>query len=331
MTGFTFSLLSALWLREPDARTLSLSRQIPALATFCAGLGELAVAYTDLFLLNVYPYASVFLDPDGEMNGARAQEMRDVYEQHDYAPGALHEVGAPDHIGLMLGLLAQEGRDETCGRRPGQGQRPCPSKDIPSAIPAPFGRGLRRAGLPYLLDWTPVLCLAVEREPAAHSFYRALASETRRVLFAENEPAKLASRARRNGRFAESELELEFGAQFSGEETSLRSIVHRLLCPARSGVFLSRARLGAWARDLGVPLPFGSRFDVGVSLFEAAGVVDGTVRLVDWMMAEIEEWDAGFAAWSEAGWGDYAVAWRARAASTIQMLAEMKELLKRKT
>ena len=312
MTEFTLSLLSALWLREPDAETLSRAREIPALALDGAEPGELAVAYTDLFLLNVYPYASVFLDPDGEMNGARAQEMQDVYEQYDYAPGALHEVGAPDHIGLMLELLAHEGRDA-------------------------------RSILPYLLDWEPALCLAVEREPAAHSFYRALASETRRVLFAEMGPPDLEPRLRTSGHFAESdpstlraglELELESdpsalraGLEFSREEISLRSIVHRLLCPARSGVYLSRARLGAWARDLGVPLPFGGRFDVGVSLFEAAGVVDDTARLVDWLMAEVEEWDAAFTTWSEARWRDYAIEWQARIARTARLLAEMRELL----
>jgi len=312
MAEFTFSLLSALWLREADAETLSRTGQISALAPDGAGLGELATAYADLFLLNVYPYASVFLDPNGEMNGARAQEMRDVYEQYDYAPGALREVGAADHIGLMLGLLAHEGRDA-------------------------------HSILPYLLDWAPVLCLAVEREPAAHSFYRALASETRRVLFAEMGSPDLEPRVRTlrlsgqaSGHFAESELELELesdpsalraGLEFSGEEISLRSIVHRLLCPARSGVFLSRARLGAWARDLGVPLPFGGRFDVGVSLFEAAGVVDSTARLVDWLMAEAEEWDAAFTAWSEAGWGDYAIAWQARITRTARLLAEMRVLL----
>ncbi len=301
MTEFTFSLLSALWLREPDAETLSRARQIPALAPDGAGLGELAVAYADLFLLNVYPYASVFLDPDGEMNGARAQEMRGVYEQFDYAPDALREVGAPDHIGLMLGLLAQ-------------------------------ARHASRAILPYALDWAPVLCLAVEREPAAHSFYRALASETRRVLFAEIESPDLEPRVRTSGQIAELQLEsdpsaLRAGLEFSGEETSLRSIVHRLLCPARSGIFLSRARLGAWARDLGVPLPFGGRFDVGVSLFEVAGVVDSIARLVDWLMAEVEEWDAAFTAWSEAGWGDYAIAWQARITRTARLLAEMRELL----
>ena len=222
----------------------------------------------------------------------------------------------------------------------------------------------RRAGLPYVLDWAPVLCLAVEREPGAHSFYRALASETRRVLFAENEPAdpsaslpapsgrglrraSLASHARRSGHSAELELELESGldpsaapspslrsgsglrlrAGSAGEEVSLRSIVHWLLCPARSGVFLSRARLGAWARGLDVPLPFGGRFDVGVSLFEAARVVDGTARLVDWLMAELEEWDAAYAAWSAVGWGEYAVAWRARIERAARMLANMKEAL----
>ena len=288
-----FSLLSELWLREPDAAALSRTRQVPTLKPYGAEPGELATAYTELFLLNVYPYASVFLDPDGEMNGARAQEMRGVYEQYGYAPGALQEVGAADHVGLMLGLLAQAGHD---------------------------GHSI----LPYLLDWTPALCLAVEREPAAHPFYRAMASETRRALLEQRTVLNLPPPSPSHSHAAELELE----SVEASEEVSLRAIVHRLLCPARSGVFLSRARLGAWARDLGVPLPFAGRFDVGLSLFEAAGAMGHAPRLVDGLIAELEEWDATYAAWAGAGWGDDAVAWRARVRSTACMLASMKEALR---
>ena len=308
----TLVFLSRLWLQEPDVEALEQARQIPAFAPHCAEPADpstsaslhsglrlragLAAAYADLFLLNVYPYASVFLDPDGEMNGARAQEVRDIYAQYGYAPGALHEVGAADHVGLMLGLLAQAGHD---------------------------GHSV----LPYLLDWAPVLCLAVEREPAAACapFYRAVASETRRVLFEQRASFRIQPAPALHGQAAE--LELEWARSAPDEELSLRAIVHRLLCPARSGVFLSRARLGAWARDLGVRLPFASRFDVGLSLFEAAGAMGHVSRLVDGLMAELEEWDATYAAWARAGWGNDAVAWRARVRGTIRMLASMKETL----
>lgn len=118
---------------------------------------ELASAYTDVFLLNVYPYGTAFTDPSGELNGPAAQEMAALYEAHGYQPPELNVVGAPDHVGLCLGFLGKLGELDAKRRE-------------------------------LSLDWIAVCCLAVERESAAPPFYRALANITREALFAHHAP-----------------------------------------------------------------------------------------------------------------------------------------------
>ena len=52
----TLSLLSRLWLSEPDAEALARAREAGLSAA--ADPPTLAAAWTDLFLLNVYPYGA---------------------------------------------------------------------------------------------------------------------------------------------------------------------------------------------------------------------------------------------------------------------------------
>ena len=175
--SLAFELLSHLWLHEPDADTIAravdefgqtcevaktsqvfatdtIARAVGELGLPAADPAELALAYADVFLLNVYPYGTAFADPSGELNGPEAQRIAALYETDGYCPPELNSVGAPDHLGLCLGFLAH--LEEKRLRR----------DDFLSGF----------------LEWAPVCCLAVEREPAAHLFYRALAALTRDVL-----------------------------------------------------------------------------------------------------------------------------------------------------
>ena len=95
---------SPLWLHEPTAETIS--RAVKELNLPHADPNELASAYTDLFLLNVYPYGTVYTDFDGELNAPAAQQIADLFEAHNYHPPELNEVGAADHVGLCLGFFS---------------------------------------------------------------------------------------------------------------------------------------------------------------------------------------------------------------------------------
>src|SRR5829696_2879759 len=67
------------------------------------GLGALpgVSAYTDLFVFQLYPYASVYVGPEGMLGG----EARDRVAGFLAALG--HDVPAePDHLSLLLGAYA---------------------------------------------------------------------------------------------------------------------------------------------------------------------------------------------------------------------------------
>ncbi len=289
MTEPTLSLLSRLWLSEPDAETFSRAVE--------AGLAggdptELAAAWTDLFLLNVYPYATAFTDLSGELNGPAAAAASRRYEAAGYRPPELAGTGAPDHAGLCLGFLAHQAARER--------------EDT--------------AFLAWTLDWLPVCALAVERQPSAPPFYRDLAAATRESLFALSPSA--------GGVPGDLAPDLETGPE-TEEEVGLSRVLRFLLAPAASGFFLSRSRLGALARAAGLRLPFGSRFDVARSLFEAAGECGRVERVLAALSAEAEAWDAAYAAYARerASWRPSAAVWRGRIAATRERLAEMARLL----
>ena len=155
----TFDLLSQLWLREPGAAALGRARALGIWGASCAAdPGQLAVAYADLFILNVYPYGTVYTDAWAEINTPAARRTAALFEAHGFQPPDMSAVGAPDHLGLCLEflgrLLAAPGADRMAGER----------------------------FLGELAFWAPVCCLAAERDPTAHEFYRATARTTREAL-----------------------------------------------------------------------------------------------------------------------------------------------------
>jgi TorA maturation chaperone TorD len=272
-----------LWLREPDGAALAHARQSLGLEPPASSPEELAQAYTDLLLLNVYPYASIYLDPNGELGGQRAAKVEALFEETGYAPPALRDVAAPDHIGLMLGYLEAAG---------------------PANI------------LPLLLDWAPAFCLAVEREPGAHRFYRSLAAFTRATLLHSSIPPL----------FDPSTPPSIPLTSAPDDDLTLHTLVRHLLTPARSGLFLSRGRLGHLGRELGLRLPFGERFAVGLALFQAAGAAGAVPGLIDRLSGEVEAWDSAFGVWAEQypAWAAYAAESRGRLAGTRRLLSEIR-------
>jgi TorA maturation chaperone TorD len=279
----SLALLSHLWLHEPDAAIIT--RAVSELGLPPGPPAELASAYTDVFLLNVYPYGTAFTDPTGELNGPEAQRVAALYEAHGYGPPELDAVGAPDHLGVCLGFAADVGRGSI---------------------------------LPGLLEWAPVCCLAVEREPSAHPFYRALAGRTSEWLMtARRQPS------------ADALPSAPGDLPFAEDEIRLRDIVRFFLIPARCGVFLSRSRWGQMARGLGMRLPFGSRFEVAEMTFRSAGGEPERLgRLLNALEAEVEAWADAYRALAEGYpvWRPGADKWLARTAVALRTLTEMRQM-----
>ncbi len=263
------SLIAALWLREPDDARLA--RATGELGLPVASPPELAPAFTHLFLLNVFPYGDVFTTPTAELNGPGADAAAQAYAAHGFALPELNEVAAPDHLGLQLAFL-----DHLAARNEA---------------------AARAAALADLLAWAPAACLAVQLEPDVHPFYHTLAGITLQGLLEEahrlpEEPPLLSTPDR--GPLPDLEGELR-----------LRDLVAYFLAPARCGLWLSRGRLGALARGLGLALPFGPRAEVAEALFAAAGSASHFGGLVAALTAELSMWNRGCCAWpplAAAGW-----------------------------
>ena len=255
-----------------------------------AGGVEASAAYTELFLLNVYPYASVYRDSPAELNGPSSLWTGQRFADAGFAPPELDTAAAPDHAGLCLAYLGQT--DD-------------------------------RDFLRFCLEWIPVFTLAAEREPAADPFHRSLARETREALFARaggygpgREPGP--------GALAPETPDPE-------EEVRLSDVIRYLLSPARSGFFLSRSRLGGIAREIGLRLPFGARFDVAENLFASAGEAARVPELLGVLERERGSWDAAYedVAREHPAWAPFAALWRRRTSSTKGRIEEMKGLLDR--
>jgi hypothetical protein len=293
-----FQLLSDLWLAEPGAGGLARGRALLR-APVDFDLPALAQAYADALVLNVYPYGSVFIDPAAELNGSGAEAATQRYARHDYQPAALGGVGAPDHLGLGLGLLGhlaalerERAFAEACG---------------------------------WLLGWAPAVCLAVQREPSAHAFYRSLAAYTAETLLlnaAHLQALSPPAPGTEDGHIA-------LARAGADEEVRLRDVVRFLLAPARCGAFLSRGRLGHLGRDLGLALPFGSRESVAESLFSLAGLAGNVGGLIAALRSEIEAWAGAYGQWAAAypAWAPVAQTWLARTNRALAQLDQMAQQL----
>jgi TorA maturation chaperone TorD len=282
------SILSKLWLSEPDAELLrdAVDAGFPR-----ASIDDLALAYADLFLLNVYPYGSVYLDSSGELSGAPAAWAERLYASTDYSPPDLLRAAGADHAGLCLGFLAhasEKGVDDSEMRR-------------------------------MLRAWIPVCTLAVEREPGAHEFYRFLARATRDQLLSEPPPQE-----------AQEDFLAEPGLSPGAEgEIRLTDVLRFLLTPARCGFFLSRGRIGQLARSAGLRIPFGSRFDVARSVFEQSGEEATVGGLILLLGRERDEWERSFEELSTChpGWAPQGLSWKARLEGTREALASMRGIV----
>jgi TorA maturation chaperone TorD len=256
------------------------------------GLGAVpeASAYTELFVFQLYPYASVYVGAEGMLGG----EARDRVAGFLAALG--HEVPAePDHLALLLGAYAGLWEAE---RGEGEGRR------------RERVRGARRALLwEHLLSWLPVYLDKVER--VAPEFYRRWAETLRAALDAE---------AGELGRQDALPLHLrEAPALADPRESSPEEFLKSLLAPARSGLVLVRDDLARAARELGAGVRAGERLFALRSLFgqDAAGTLS-------WLAREAEDWHALHLR-RRAAHGHVAEWWAARAASTAKLLRELRD------
>lgn len=242
--------------------------------------------YVELFLRQVYPYASVYLGAEGMMGG----------EARDRAAGFWRALGLvpppePDHLAALLGLYAglmEAERDEGDPAR------------------RALRRTSRRALLwEHLLSWCPVYLDAVSR--LASPYYGAWSRALLETLLAEGDVL---------GRQPELPLGLRDSSGLPSREDDAAVWIAALLAPVRSGLVLTRFDLGRCARQLDLSLRVGERAQLLRALLE-----QDSAATVAWLAAEADDAAARHSAGLPA-LGEVAEFWSGRATSTAFALRE---------
>ncbi len=285
-------LAARLWLAEPDQAALDQARAWGV--TSDASPEELAGGYTALFVLNVYPYGSVFTDPAAELNGNDSLVWARRFEETAFRPDELVCVGAPDHLGLCLKYLHHS--------------------EARGVFDAP--------ALSRTLSWGPVCTLAAERDPLAHEFYRQLAQATREALL--ERCAGSAAESTEPSAIEEMSGDLE-GTGDNGE-LRLSDVLSFLLAPARCGFFLSRSALARLGGRISLRVPFGGRFETARGLFESAGESGRVEALLDQIAGQTDLWEQSYARTAAAfpAWTSWAEPWRTRLTRCRKALATLR-------
>jgi TorA maturation chaperone TorD len=212
--------------------------------------------YAELFLFQLYPYASVYLGAEGKLGGEARDRVAGFWRALGLVPPP-----EPDHLAALLGLyasLAEQEADEAD-----------PARRL-------LRRQARRALLhEHLLSWTgPYLDKVSE---LASPFYREWAVLLRTAL-----AAGVAELGPREGLPAALRVAppLESPAVVGG-----KAFLAQLLAPARTGVILVRDDLLAAARELQLGLRIAERRYVLESLLQQDAA--GTLR---WLSTHAAGW-----------------------------------------
>jgi len=250
-----------------------------------------AATYTDCFLLQFHPYASIYLGPEGMMGGVARDRIAGFWRALSLDPPT-----EPDHLTVMLALYASLVERETVARDRTSRQ---------------VWRNARKAYLwEHLLPWLlPYLCRMQELGP---EFYRHWAALTREVLLTEAETVGVPERQSLHFREAPSLP--------SGEAFDLDGLVAWVLTPIHSGMILLRRDLLAAGCQLGLGVRNGERRFVLKELLK-----ENTVEVFGWLTTSAKEWSARHRQYStpliSEWWADRAQA-TATVFHTLQQLAE---------
>ena len=212
--------------------------------------------HTELFLFQLYPFASFHVGADGMLGGEAADRVAGFWR----ALGR-EAPGEPDHLSALLGLYAG-------------------LSDAEAREPAGPGRVLRRESRKallweHLLSWLPPYLHAVRQ--IAHPFYRRWAELLRAALLSE--AAELGAPDRLPLHLRDAPL-LE-DPRIGGGGVFLS----QLTAPVRTGMLLTRADLARCANDLGLGRRAGERRFVLKALLSS-----NPEAALDWLAGEAARW-----------------------------------------
>ena len=244
--------------------------------------------HTELFLFQLYPFASFYVGAEGMLGGEAADRVAGFWR----ALG--EEVPAePDHLSTLLGLYAA-------------------LSDAEEREPAAAGRILLRQSRKallweHLLSWLLPFLHAVSE--VAPLFYRRWAELLRAVLVAEaaelGAPDRLPLHLREAPPLSDPRID-------GGE-----AFLHQLTAPVRTGMLLTRAGLARCARELGLGRRAGERRFILESLLSS-----GPEAGLGWLSREAARWRTVHESNCPAA-GIVSRFWASRADTACHLLAEL--------
>jgi TorA maturation chaperone TorD len=244
-------------------------------------------AFTDLFELQLYPYASFYLGGEGLLGGEARDRIAGFWRALGETPPT-----EPDHLSTMLALQARLAELE---------------EESPTAAARDGWRRARRAWLwEHLLSWLPPYC--DKAAAIAPSYYQRWA-----VLLM----AALAEEAGVVGEQDNLSLHLREAPEMADpRHESGEAFLAALLTPVRSGLILVRSDLERAARELGLGSRMGERKYALRALLsqEAVGVLWWLSRFAARAASRYKLLDP------VAGWADF---WSSRATTSGELLADL--------
>ena len=316
----TYDLLATLYLSELDAGQLpdilrvwpGFDDLVPAQAELPVWLEEEAAEYHRLFVMNAYPYESIYLDRELMLNTAASDSVAAFYEECGF-DAAHYGAGAPDHLGVELSLMRDLIATEHRADQTGDNQMAEWARDQQARFLAE-----------HLAQWAPIYArdaISVTRS----SLYRLAISLTIELVLSD-----LSSLCDpRTLKPVESQPHEDDTGGREQDEVGVNKITRRLITPADVGVLITRADIRAMAGRVDLPVSVGDRFDMMHSLLTAAGEFDCLPELLDELdeilkqagtdLAEIE---AAYPAYAP-----YAQTWQGRIHAGRALLGDMKSQL----
>lgn len=257
-------------------------------------LGQLPASseYTETFVFQLYPYASVYLGAEGMLGGEARDRVAGFWRALSQTPPP-----EPDHLAVMLALYAELARHEADERTDAQRES---------------WRRARRAFLwEHLLSWVPVYLSKLTE--IATPFY---------VRWGEILLGALLEEARATGT-PEPQLSLHLRDAEAGlidpREGETGDFLQTLLSPARSGMILVRSDLTRAARTLELGLRIGERKYVLESL-----LAQDARAVLDWLAREATNWSERHRRQQHGALAGIARAWEAKAVASARLLEELK-------